>query len=121
MSTKQNNTSINTSNFIPSVLIIAFLMVGFLPNLNAVDKIAPQWLYLSALNIISALYIFYNKNYFLIPIIKTVKSKISFFYIAFFIWMSLSFFYPHYPLKIIGKQSSKKHKLTYFIVRLNTQ
>ena len=34
---KQNQ--INTSNFTPSILILAFLLVGFIPNLEAVDKI----------------------------------------------------------------------------------
>ena len=49
-------TQISTSNFIPSILILAFLLVGFVPNLEAVDKIAPQWLYLSFLNLISGVF-----------------------------------------------------------------
>jgi hypothetical protein len=44
-------TSLDTSNFLPSILILGFLLVGFIPNLEAVDKIAPQWLYLSILNL----------------------------------------------------------------------
>ena len=54
--TKQ--TALDTSNFVPSLMIIAFLLVGFIPNLEAVDKIAPQWLYLSILNLLCGLYLF---------------------------------------------------------------
>ena len=45
---------VNTENFIPSILIIAFILVGFVPNLGAVDKVAPQWVYLTLINILSA-------------------------------------------------------------------
>ena len=48
--TKQGENTIDYFNLIPSIFIIAFLLVGFVPNLDAVDKIAPQWLYLSVLN-----------------------------------------------------------------------
>ena len=57
-------TQLNTTNFIPSVLILAFLSVGFIPNWEAVDKIAPQWLYLSILNLICGLFFFSKKNFF---------------------------------------------------------
>ena len=36
---KQN--TLDTSNFLPALLIIGYLCVGFIPNLDAVDKIAP--------------------------------------------------------------------------------
>ena len=35
------------------MLLITYLCIGFIPNLGAVDKIAPQWLTLSILNLIS--------------------------------------------------------------------
>ena len=75
---------INTENFIPSFFILAFLIVGFIPNLGAVDKIAPQWLYLTIINISSALYIFYKKNYFSEAIIKIFSTGASVCYIFFF-------------------------------------
>ena len=57
-------TQLNTTNFIPSVLILAFLSVGFIPNWEAVDKIAPQWLYLSILNLICGLFLFSQRKIF---------------------------------------------------------
>ena len=44
---------LDTANFVPSIFIIGFLCVGFIPNWEAVDKIAPQWLYLSLLYLFS--------------------------------------------------------------------
>ena len=58
------SSKVNTDNLIPSILILSFLVVGFIQNLGAVDKIAPQWLYLSGINILSALYILFNKQNF---------------------------------------------------------
>ena len=51
------------SNFLPSLFILGFLLVGFVPNLEAVDKIAPQWLYLSILNLFAGFF-FYEPNKF---------------------------------------------------------
>ena len=84
---------INTENFIPSFFILAFLLVGFIPNLGAVDKIAPQWLYLTIINISSALYIFYKKNYFSEAIMKIFSTGTSVCYIFFFLWALGSYFY----------------------------
>ena len=42
-------TQLKTIKFYPIYFNIAFLLVGFIPNWEAVDKIAPQWLYLSFL------------------------------------------------------------------------
>ena len=78
---KQNQ--INTSNFIPSILILAFLLVGFIPNLEAVDKIAPQWLYLSVLNLICGFFLFFKRKIFADRISKILSSKMAICYIAF--------------------------------------
>jgi len=85
--------SADTKNFIPSILIIAFLLVGFIPNLLAVDKVAPQWVYLTLVNILSAIYLFLNRDKFEEVINKVISTGISLFYIGFFVWASLSYFY----------------------------
>ena len=88
---KQNQ--INTSNFIPSILILAFLLVGFIPNLEAVDKIAPQWLYLSVLNLICGFFLFFKRKIFADRISKILSSKMAICYIAFVSWAAFSYFY----------------------------
>ena len=46
-------------NFFEPILIVLYLLVGFVPYFNAIDKIAPQYLYLSILNSIAAIYILF--------------------------------------------------------------
>ena len=92
-STTPISSKVNTDNLIPSILILSFLVVGFIQNIGAVDKIAPQWLYLSVINILSASYILFNKQDFSERLNITIRSGISFFYILFFIWASCSYFY----------------------------
>ncbi len=86
--------SVDTKNFIPSILIIAFLLVGFVKNGNtfiffsyadAVDKVAPQWVYLTIVNILSAIYLFVNRSDFEITIYRVINTSISLFYIIFFV------------------------------------
>ena len=86
-------TQISTSNFIPSILILAFLLVGFIPNLEAVDKIAPQWLYLSFLNLICGFFLFFKRKTFADRISIFLSSKMAICYIAFVLWAAFSYFY----------------------------
>ena len=85
--------SVDTKNFVPSVLIIIFLLVGFVPNLQAVDKVAPQWVYLTLANILSSIYFFSNRTRYKEIIYKVFNTGISIFYLAFFTWAALSYFY----------------------------
>ena len=94
-------TQLNTTNFIPSVLILAFLSVGFIPNWEAVDKIAPQWLYLSILNLICGLFLFSQRKIFLNRFFLVLNSYMSLFYVAFVIWAALSFFYAINPTEVL--------------------
>ena len=94
-------TQINTSNFFPSVLIIAFLLVGFVPNLEAVDKIAPQWLYLSIINLISGFFLLLNRKLFSERFFNILSSYMSLFYIAFVVWASISYFYAINPTEVL--------------------
>ncbi len=86
-------TTLNTSNFFPSLFIIGFLLVGFVPNLEAVDKIAPQWLYLSILNLICGLFLFMNRKIFKERLVTVLTSYLSLTYMGFVIWAALSYFY----------------------------
>ena len=47
-----------------SAFLIAYLLIGFVPNLGAVDQIAPQWLYLNSVSVLAALYILKHHIYF---------------------------------------------------------
>ena len=102
MSKKSSNSSkVDFSNFLPSLFIIAFLLVGFVPNLSAVDKIAPQWLYLSILNFVSGIYLFYNRKSFSYRFFSVLSSGMGICYISFVLWASLSYFYAINPTEVL--------------------
>ena len=113
-SSKTSVKSLNLDNFIPSVFIIAFLLVGFIPNLGAVDKIAPQWVYLSGINILSAIYLFKQKKQFSESIIKTLNTCISIFYILFFLWALGSYFYAINPTETLVNLTRQSNTLLYY-------
>ena len=98
-SPKQN--TLETSNILPSILIIFFLCVGFIPNWDAVDKIAPQWLYLSILNLCTGIYLFLNRRIYKDRITIVISSWMSIFYISFVIWAGLSYFYAINPTEVL--------------------
>ena len=99
--TRNGRNTIDYFNLIPSILIIAFLLVGFVPNLDAVDKIAPQWLYLSLLNFSSSFYLFVNFKKFQEQISSVISSLMSLVYLLFVIWGALSYFYSINPTEVI--------------------
>ena len=94
-------TSLDTSNFLPSILILAFLLVGFIPNLEAVDKIAPQWLYLSVLNLLCGFFLMFNRKVFKERFLAVLTSYMSLSYICFVIWAALSYFYAINPTEVL--------------------
>ena len=94
-------TSLDTSNFLPSILILGFLLVGFIPNLDAVDKIAPQWLYLSILNFLCGVFLFFNRKVFMERFLAVLTSYMSLSYIGFVFWAALSYFYAINPTEVL--------------------
>ena len=94
---KKKPTNNWNHQFLNVSFIISYLCIGFIPNLGAVDKIAPQWLVLSCINLLASLYfiVYYKK-------IKSALSSlfcnsIAIFYFLFFIWAAISYFYAINP------------------------
>ena len=94
---KKKPTNNRAFQFFNISFIISYLCIGFIPNWGAVDKIAPQWLVLSCINLLASLYfIFYYKK------AKSALSSlfcnsIAIFYSLFFIWAAISYFYAINP------------------------
>ncbi len=102
MSKRSSKSSkVDFSNFLPSLFIIAFLLVGFVPNFSAVDKIAPQWLYLSILNFTCGIYLFYNRKGFSFRFLSVISSAMALFYIGFVLWAALSYLYAINPTEVL--------------------
>ena len=110
----KNNPNI-TVQLITGGMIVLYLCIGFIPNLGAVDKIAPQWLSLSILNLLSLLIISFNSTLFHSKIVKVIQSGVSLFYIAFFVWASLSYFYAINPTEVIVNLARQANTLFMYL------
>ncbi|MFL2603707.1 MAG: O-antigen ligase family protein [Flavobacteriaceae bacterium] len=73
-------------NLIHKINIILYVLVGIIPNLESIDKVTTQWLYLNLLNTISLLF------YLIIdyPLKNILKSKVSILFLCFFFWSTIS-------------------------------
>lgn len=105
--------SLNTSNFLPLIIIFCFLCIGFVPNWGAVDKIAPQWLTLSILNTASLIIIILNPSYFSSKILRVSKNGIALFYFGFLVWGALSYYYAINSVEVIVNIT--RHVNTFFM------
>ena len=116
---KRVSKKIDLANIISTVLILLYLCIGFIPNLKAVDRIAPQWLTMSILNLLSLIF-FYRKRILLsIPIIQILKAKLSIIYLCFIIWASGSVFYAINSTEVIVNISRQFNVLVmYFSISI---
>ena len=89
------------NSIISGLIIILYLSTGFIPNLSAVDKIAPQWIFITILNGLGLIVLAYNQKFFSSSIKFTLRSHMSLTYIGFIIWASLSYFYAINPTEVI--------------------
>lgn len=77
-------------HLIISILFLYFI-AGYVPNFNAADEIAPQWLYLSYLNLFTILSIpFIKVTFNFKSIINSWPIKL---FLTFVIWNAISYFY----------------------------
>ena len=72
------------------ILITLYLLVGFVPNFTAIDKVAPQFLYLSILNIITLIYLISTLGFFEVYRYTFKKNFVVFLLFLFWAWGLLS-------------------------------
>ena len=72
-------------------LILLYLVIGFIPNLGAVDRIATHWLYLNLISVLSIVFFIYKSNSK--EGLKISSNKPLMIFLIFFIWSILSLFY----------------------------
>ena len=93
-----NNSSayIRTSS---SVFLLAYWAIGFVPNLKAVDQIAPQWAVLHGLNILSILWMFSERSFFAAQWRTLTRIPLFGLLVVFMVWGALSFVYAINPVE----------------------
>ena len=90
---KNLSNKFNSLQMLSPIILIGYLSLGFIPNLQAVDKIAPQWVGMTLLNLISFAVFIYYRNSIKEKVSKVLTSYLSLFYIGFILWAGLSYFY----------------------------
>jgi O-antigen ligase/Tfp pilus assembly protein PilF len=110
--TLQNFDSIN---FIGPLMLILYLCIGFIPNLEAVDKIAPQWLAMSLLNLISLLYFFSKRISLASSLSLTLKSSMTLIYMGFILWAIGSLAYAINPTEVVVNLSRQLNVFFMFV------
>jgi len=98
------------------VLLTLYLLIGFIPNLDAVDKIAPQWLFMSILNFISIAYIILKRKIYFKSFSQILNSKLSLIYIGFILWAGASYFYAINSTEVLVNISRQANVLLMYIV-----
>ena len=97
---KKSSSSDVTTQFFSACLIILYLCIGFVPNWGAVDRIAPQWLIMSILNLVSFSY-FYSVRKSIVGVLSlNLKSKLTLTYIGFILWAMASLVYAINPTEV---------------------
>ena len=112
----KNHNKNGLNSIIAGLLIILYLSIGFIPNLNAVDKIAPQWIFMTILNGVGLVYIAYNQVFYHYSIKFTLSSPMTLTYIGFIIWASLSYFYAINPTEVIVNITRQVNVLLMYIL-----
>ena len=83
---KRISSNFDSSIILAPLFLILYLCIGFVPNWDAVDKIAPQWLIMSCLNLSSLLYFIYNRKSLNKIIELNLNSKLTLIYLGFILW-----------------------------------
>tara|TARA_B100000767_G_scaffold190706_1_gene177993 strand:+ start:425 stop:2761 length:2337 start_codon:yes stop_codon:yes gene_type:complete len=84
------------------ILLILYIITGSLSNFDAIDILAPQWIYFGSINILSCLYfLFYNNSSAQSGLSKLFNSSFIYVYLFYFLWSGLSYFYAINPTETI--------------------
>lgn len=112
---KKQTPNFDSFQFFSPLLIILYLCLGFIPNLQAVDKIAPQWVGMTLLNLVSITIFFVYRNTQSKSISTTLVSGMSLTYIGFIVWAALSYFYAINPTEVIVNITRQANVLLMFL------
>lgn len=90
------------SNDLPKyLLLILYIITGSLSNYGAIDILAPQWLYLGSINILSCLYFLLSPNALSTGFRPLFRSVFIYLYLFYIVWNGLSYFYAINPVETL--------------------
>ena len=112
---KTKTSNFEPINLVSYVILILYFFLGFVPNWEAVDRIAPQWLVMNLLNLVSLAVFFYYRKSIKKTISKVLTPYFSLFYIAFIFWAGLSYFYAINSTEVVVNISRQFNVLLMFL------
>lgn len=94
--------TIDTQHLPNYLLLLLYILTGSISNFGAIDILAPQWIYLGSLNMLTCLYfLVYSKNDVAKSLSVFITTTFFVIYIFYFIWNALSYFYAVNPTETI--------------------
>ena len=112
---KKSNLNFDSFQLFSPLLLIMYLCIGFIPNLEAVDKIAPQWQAMNILNLISFITFYTYRKNLSKPIISSLFSGMSISYIGFILWAGFSYFYAINPTEVLVNITRQTNVIMMFL------
>jgi O-antigen ligase len=113
---KTSPLTFHSISLVAPLMLILYLCIGFVPNWQAVDKIAPQWLIMSGLNLLSLLYFITNRKTLNTTLTLSLKATLTLTYIGFILWAMGSILYAINPTEVLVNIS---RQLNVFIMYLS--
>ena len=85
------------------IFLVLYSFSGLIPNLGALDRIAPQWFFLSLINSFGLLYLYSDYNNYKQLFGRIIKSPPFLFLSAFILWGLLSYIYALNQTEVLVK------------------
>src|SRR5215207_3410359 len=82
MTQKSGTPAFEAKHLVPFILISLYLLVELVPRMDAADVMAPQWLYVSALNFVGLGYIAWNRDIAAALVAQISKNVLTLIYLA---------------------------------------
>ena len=93
---------IESSDLPKYLLLLLYIITGSLSNFKAIDILAPQWIYLGSINILSCLFFLFLSPHTIESAIRPLSRSIFFsFYVFYILWNALSYFYAINPVETL--------------------
>ena len=90
------------NHFLVYILLALYIITGTLSNFGAIDILAPQWIYLGFINVLTCIYLLFSSSFNTGKGISTLfRTVYIYIYIFYFIWNILSYFYALNPVETI--------------------
>jgi O-antigen ligase len=94
------NTKVQTP-IMPTLFAGLYLLVHFIPDLDAADVMGPQWLYTGIIDALGILFIFMHRQHFAAAIQGIFKYKFTLVFSFLVAWASLSYIYAINPTETL--------------------